>query len=251
MDEVFVAKMTKNIEKALEADKPCLRDTPIDEFPDIKFRWFLTRDLNEDKPKNVKASSGQISSSGTHLIFIGMNPAQATYFGPTRKGGDSTKEEGDSNKKQGDLTCARIVNAFAGGYLPEDFYPVSRLSFFNLIPIVDQDPSEAQQKWNKVGSYHAEILATNLEVLSRLLAIEDNFILIPAFGVKIKPSDWRWEGFEKIFPLLKKIHDKNGRLLSVNNNYHPRRWPSYETLGTGFSSAWEKLQRLAEKSSKE
>lgn len=233
MDEVFVAKMTKNIEKALEADKPCLRDTPIDEFPDIKFRWFLTRDLNEDKPKNIKASSGQISSSGTHLIFIGMNPAEAKYFGPVREGGDQT--------------CARIVNAFAGRYLPKDFYPVSRLSFFNLIPIVHQRPAEAQQKWNKVGTYHAEILETNLEVLSRLLAIEDDFILIPAFGAKMKPSDWRWEGFKKIFPLLKDIPDKDDRLLSVNNNYHPRGWRSYETLRTGFSPAWEKLQRLAER----
>lgn len=237
MDEAFVAEMTKSIEVALEDDEPCLRNAPIDEFPDIEFRWFLTRDLNEDKPKNVKESSVQISSSGTHLIFIGMNPAEAKYFGPA--------------SEEGDPTCARIINAFAGRYLPEDFYPVSRISFFNLIPIVHQHPSETQQKWNKVGSYHAEILATNLEVLSRLLAIEDDFILIPAFGVNMKPSDWRWEGFEKIFPLLKKIHDKNGRLLSVNNNYHPRRWPSYETLGTGFSSAWENLQGLAEKSSKE
>ena len=236
MDEVFVARMTKSIEMALEDDEPCLR-APIDEFPDIEFRWFLTRDLNEDKPKNVNESSVQISSSGTHLIFIGMNPAEAKYFGPTREGGDST--------------CARIVNAFAGRYLPEDFYPVSRLRFFNLIPIVHQRPSEAQQKWNKVGSYHAEILATNLEVLSRLLAIEDDFILIPAFGVDIKPSDWRWEGFKKIFPLLNNIPDKNDRLLSVNNNYHPRGWPSYKTLGTGFSPAWEKLQRLDRKSSKE
>ena len=240
MDEVSVAEMTKSIEMALEDDKPCLRNAPFDEFPDIEFRWFLTRDLNKDEPENVKASSEQISSSGTHLIFIGMNPAEATYFGPTSEGGDST--------------CARIVNAFAGRYLPENFYPVSRLSFFNLIPIVHQRPSEAQQKWNKVSSYHTGILATNLEVLSRLLTIKDNFILIPAFGVKMKPSDWRWKGFEKIFPLLKgtfddmDISDRNDRLLSVRNNYHPRGWPSNETLGTAFSPAWEKLECLARKS---
>lgn len=104
-----------------------------------------------------------------------------------------------------------------------------------------QKPAEAQQKWNKVSSYHAEILETNLEVLSRLLAIEDDFILIPAFGAKMKPSDWKWEGFKKIFPLLKDIPDKDDRLLSVNNNCHPSRWPSYENLRTGFSPAWEKL----------
>ena len=237
MDEVFVARMTKCIEIALEADKRCLRNAPIDEFPDIEFRWFLTRDLNKDKPKNVKASSVQISSSGTHLIFIGMNPAEARCFGPTGE--------------EGDFTCARIVNAFAGEYLPKNFYPVSRFSFFNLIPIVAQKPAEAQQKWNTVGSYHAEILATNLEVLKRLLDIEDDFILIPVFGVDMKPSDWRWEGFKQIFPLLEDIPDRNDRLLSVNAHYPPRCWPSTETLGTAFSPAWEKLECLARKSSKE
>lgn len=224
------------VQRSLDQGKSCLRNAPFADFPDIEFRWFLTRNVDTKLEKNHEDKGVDSSDSSHHLIFIGMNPAEAIHFAPTAD--------------KGDPTCARLYNAFIRNAYPEIFYPISRLSFFNLVPVVHKYPSEAKKRWERVKPLHQEILQLNSIVLERLMKLEDDYLVIPAFGVGLKSSDWRWRGFEQILPILKDITEPRKRVLSVGNQYHPRAWPCYESLSDAFAPSLDKLERLAQKASK-
>lgn len=224
-EQLSVSDTTVEIQTKLDQGATHLRNAPIDEFPDIEFRWFLTRDLS------TELDDTHDGRPGTHLITIGMNPAEAIYFGPTRDGGDAT--------------CARIYNACHRRKLPDHFYPVSRLSFFNLVPVVDKSPTQSKKKWKQLGSLQPQILEANVGALEALLAVDDNYLVIPAFGVALKRSDWRWEGFRKIAPILLDIPKAETRILSVGKHKHPRGWGANDSLYKAFAPSLKSIEVLA------
>ena len=227
----------------MDHGEPCLRNAAVPDWQDIEFRWFLTQKRPpEAKEKREKKNADSISSSSHHLIFIGMNPAEATRFAGT--------------KDHGDPTCARLLNACKNNKYPEYFRPISRLSFFNLVPIVDKHPDDAKLKWTKrVGKQQQEILELNTIVLQKLIELEDDFIVIPAFGVGLKPSDWRWLGFEAVLPVLKEIPEPDKRIVSVMSKdnkrgpYHPRNWSTKGLPSIKFTPSLDALNKLAQKTS--
>lgn len=215
--------------QAFELGESCLRHAPVKEFPKVEFRWFLTRTF----PSRV-ADNQQY---GTHLIFIGMNPAEARVFAGT--------------PECGDWTCGYLVNRRINDEFPKSFGAPTRLSFVNLVPIVDKQPDRAEQKWTMLQEYHDEILDINVEILRKMLAESQDYIVIPAFGVDLNASDWRWRGFCKLLPVLEKIEEPDSRIMAVGRGdrvpYHPRMWPQVGPLGEAFRPVLGNLQALRRK----
>ena len=216
-----------DIESAFKNGESCVRNAPLQEFPDFEFRWFLTGEFQPSLPGGKRPE--------THLIFIGMNPAEARQL--ARKGED------------GDWTCAYLLNRLRNHDYPECFGEPTRLSFVNLVPVVATKPSEAEKKWKALSNYQQEILTLNVETLKMILSAQEDFYVIPVFGTGLKgPGDWRWDGFTTMLPILEELKEADSRIFAIEKGSsfapHPRRWPKASNIRNCFQPALEQLQKL-------
>lgn len=147
MTQSAFLQLKDDIESAFKNGEPCARNAPLQEFSNFEFRWFLTREFQPSLQGDTRPE--------THLIFIGMNPAEARQFAGMHECGD--------------WTCAYLLNRRENHDYPERFGEPTRLSFVNLVPVVATKPSEAQKKWDALSNYHEEILKLNAETLKMIL----------------------------------------------------------------------------------
>lgn len=227
MTQSAFLQLKDDIESAFKNGESCVRNAPLQEFPDFEFRWFLTGEFQPSLPGDKRPE--------THLIFIGMNPAEARQF--ARKGED------------GDWTCAYLLNRLRNHDYPECFGEPTRLSFVNLVPVVATKPSEAEKKWKALSNYQEEILTLNVETLKMILSAQEDFYVIPVFGTGLKgPGDWRWDGFTTMLPILEELKEADSRIFAIEKGSsfapHPRRWPKASNIRNCFQPALEQLQKL-------
>lgn len=226
-DAICFSELLDDIESAFKDGESCVRNAPLQEFPDCEFRWFLTREFQATLLGDTRPE--------THLIFIGMNPAEAQRFA--------------GKHECGDWTCAYLVNRRENHDYPECFGEPTRLSFVNLVPVVATKPSEAKKKWDALSNYHEEILKLNAETLKMILSTQEDFYVIPVFGTGLKsPGDWRWNGFTTMLPILEELKEAELRIFAIQKDSsfapHPRQWPKASIIRNCFEPALEQLQKL-------
>lgn len=223
MTQSVFLKLKDDIESAFKNGEPCVRNAPLQEFPGTEFRWFLTGEFQPSLPEDTRPK--------THLIFIGMNPAEAIEF--------------ERTPKDGDRTCAYLLNRRENHDYPEPFGEPTRLSFVNLVPVVDTKPSEAEKKWNELVNYHEEILKLNAETLKVILSAQEDFYVIPVFGTGLELF---WDGFATMLPILEELKEADSRIFAIQKCSsfapHPLRWPKASNIRNCFQPALQQLQKL-------
>lgn len=173
-----------------------------DDNTTVECRWFL------------RTSGSKSAENGSNLIFIGMNPSEATRFARKNDGGD--------------WTTARIYNCWVNGEFDRAFGSVSSLTLVNAVPIVQKESAQARTTWNRLPVNVTEkLLKRNIEVASMIFEVQPtNSYFVPIWGKSANEDDWRWDGIHRMCELLSNI--KRGHVKAITNDgypAHPRRWP--------------------------